>query len=61
MNSYLQQAASDLRDSGNSSYSSAISELTYLANLPVTNVSSSQQAKAQADQQALDRFFGTSG
>jgi hypothetical protein len=61
MNSDLLKAAGDLRGSGSSSYGAAISDLTYLASLPATNVPSAQEAKAQADVKALDRFFGTPG
>ncbi|MBO0804374.1 MAG: hypothetical protein J2P25_15030 [Nocardiopsaceae bacterium] len=61
MNTYLQQAASDLKAAGNSSYDTAISELTYLAGLPATNLTSGQQAQARADEKNLDTFFGTPG
>lgn len=46
MNEYLQQAADDLRASGYSGYGTAIAQLTYLAHLPVTNDSPTQQANA---------------
>jgi hypothetical protein len=61
MDSYLAGAADDLKKADYSGYDTAISELIYLANLPVTNVTSAQQAKAHADVQALDSFFGTPG
>lgn len=61
MNTYLQQAATDLKASGNSSYNAAISELAYLASLPATGLSSAQVAQAQSDEKELDKFFGTPG
>jgi hypothetical protein len=61
MNNYLRRAAADLRASGRSSYGPAINDLTYLAQLPLTNDTPAQQAKAHADVQALDSFFGTPG
>jgi hypothetical protein len=61
MNTYLQRAADDLRASGNSSYKTATTELTYLAQLPATNDTPAQQAKARSYVQALDSFFGTPG
>lgn len=61
LNTYLQQAASDLKESGNASYSTAISELTYLASLPNTSLTSAQQAQAHTDSAKLDTFFGTPG
>jgi hypothetical protein len=61
MNTCLQQAADDLRASGQSSYEAAIRELTYLAHLPATNDTPAEQATARADVQALDTFFGTPG
>lgn len=61
MNAYLQQAASDLKAAGNPSYDSAISELTDLASLPLTNLTPAQQAQGHSDVQKLDAFFGTPG
>jgi hypothetical protein len=61
MNEYLQQAADDLRASGYSGYGTAIAQLTYLAHLPATNDTPTQQANAHSDVRALDRFFGTPG
>jgi hypothetical protein len=61
MGNYLVRAADDLRTSGRSSYDTATNDLTYLAHLPVTNDTPAQQAKAHADVQALDSFFGTPG
>jgi hypothetical protein len=61
MNTYLQQATSDLKASGNSSYDTAVSELNYLASLPLTNLTSAQQAQGHADEEKLDTFFGTPG
>lgn len=61
MNTYLQQAASDLKAAGNPAYSTAISELTYLASLPATDLTSAQVAQAQSDEKDLDKFFGTPG
>lgn len=61
MNEYLQQAAGDLRASGYSGYGTAIAQLTYLAHLPATNDSPTQQAKAHSDVRALDDFFRTPG
>jgi hypothetical protein len=61
MNNDLLQAADDLRATGRSSYDPAINDLTYLGHLPATNDTPAQQAKAHADVQALDRFFGTPG
>ena len=61
MNEYLQRAADDLRAAGDSGYGSAIAELTYLAHLPATNDTATQQANARSDVQALDNFFGTPG
>ena len=60
-NEYLQQAADDLRAAGNSGYGAAIAELTYLAHLPATNDTATQQANARSDVRALDTFFGTPG
>ena len=57
INTYLLQAADDLRSSGNSGYRTAINDLTYLANLPATNDTPAQQAQARSDVQALDGFF----
>jgi hypothetical protein len=61
MNEYLQQAADDLRASGYAGYGTAIAQLTYLAQLPNTNDSPTQQANAHSDVRALDGFFGTPG
>jgi hypothetical protein len=61
MNTYLRQAADDLQAAGDSSYETAIAELTYLAHLPATNDTPAQLAQAQSDVQALDSFFGTPG
>jgi hypothetical protein len=61
MNTFLLQAADDLKASGNPEYQSAIDELTYLARLPATNDTATQRAKAKTDAQALDTFFGTPG
>lgn len=61
MNEYLQQAADDLLKARNSSYRTAIAELTYLAHLPATNDTATQRATAQSDVRALDTFFGTPG
>ncbi len=61
INTYLQQAASDLKAAGNSSYGTAISELTYLAGLPATDLTSAQVAQAKSDEKDLDKFFGTPG
>jgi hypothetical protein len=61
MNDDFQRAADDLRASGGSGYGAAISELTYLASLPATNVPAAQESTAQADVKALDKFFGTPG
>ena len=61
MNGDLAQAAGDLRASGDSGYGTAVNDLTYLANLPATNVSATAQSEAQADVKALDSFFGTPG
>jgi len=61
MNTYLLQAADDLKAAGDSSYGTAIDELTYLAQLPATNDTPTQQANAHSDAQALDSFFGTPG
>jgi hypothetical protein len=61
MNMYFQQAADDLRGSGDPGYDTAINELTYLAHLPATNDTPTQQANAQSDTRALDSFFGTPG
>lgn len=61
MNEYLQQAADDLRASGYSGYGTAIAQLTYLAHLPATNDTPTQQANAHSDVRALDGFFGTPG
>jgi len=60
-NTYLERAAEDLQASGNSGYAAAVNELTYLASLPATNDTATQQATAHADVQALDSFFGTPG
>lgn len=61
MNEYLQQAADDLRASGYSGYGTAIAQLTYLAHLPATDDTPTQQANAHSDVRALDGFFGTPG
>ncbi|HEY4463074.1 MAG TPA: hypothetical protein VGN41_10470 [Streptosporangiaceae bacterium] len=61
MNSYLFRAADDLRASSRPGYRPAINDLTYLAQLPLTNDTPAQQAQAHADLQALDSFFGTPG
>jgi hypothetical protein len=61
MNTYFQQAASDLKESGNSSYDTAVSELTYMASLPDSSLTSAQQAQAHTDSGNLDTFFGTPG
>jgi hypothetical protein len=61
MNGDFLKAASDLRQGSGTGYTKAENELTYLGNLPVTNVPSAQQAKASADVKALDSFFGTPG
>lgn len=61
MGMYLQQAADDLRASGNPGYGTAIKELTYLEHLPATNDTPAQQANAHSDVKALDSFFGTPG
>jgi hypothetical protein len=61
MNTFLLQAADDLKASGNPSFQTAINELTYLAHLPATNDTSAQRASAHTDAQALDTFFGTPG
>ena len=61
MNEYLEQAANDLRASGYAGYGTAIAQLTYLAQLPATNDSPTQQANAHSDVRALDGFFRTPG
>lgn len=61
VNTYYMQAASDLRKADDPSYRTAISELTYLGDLPDSNDTSAQQATAESDQTALDSFFGTPG
>jgi hypothetical protein len=61
MNNYLLRAADDLRASRRSSYGPAITELTYLGHLPLTNDTPAQQAKAHADVLSLDSFFETPG
>jgi hypothetical protein len=61
MNTFLVQAADDLKASGNPKYQAAINELTYLASLPATNDTATQRATAKSDAQALDIFFGTPG
>lgn len=61
MNAYLEQAASDLRATGNRGYDSAISELNDLASLPLTSLTPAQQARRHSDTQKLDAFFGTPG
>jgi hypothetical protein len=61
MNTYLTQAAGDLRRAGDPGYDTAISQLAYLASLPDTDATPTQQAGAQADGKALDAFFGTPG
>jgi hypothetical protein len=61
MNTYLEQAADDLRAAGDSGYDTAISQLTNLLDLPPTDDTPTQQAKAQSDVKALDSFFGTPG
>lgn len=61
MGTYFQQAASDLKESGNSSYSKYVSELEYLVSLPNTDVPAAQRAQAHADAEDLDKFFGTPG
>jgi hypothetical protein len=61
LNTYLQQAESDLKESGNSSYDTAVSELSSLASLPNTSLTSAQQAQAHTDSENLDTFFGTPG
>ena len=61
LNEYLSQAASDLRQAGDPSYDTAISQLTYLAGLPDSNDTPTQIANAQTDDKALDTFFGTPG
>jgi hypothetical protein len=61
MNTYIQQAEIDLKKSSGSGYVTAESQLAYLASLPATNVSSSQEAKAQQYVKALDIFFATPG
>jgi hypothetical protein len=55
------QAAKDLRSANDTSYNTAISQLTYLATVPDSNVPAAQQAKAESDAKALDTFFGTPG
>jgi hypothetical protein len=61
MNTYIEQAENDLKKSSGSGYGNAESQLAYLASLPATNVSSSQEATAQQYVKALDIFFGTPG
>lgn len=61
MNTYIEQAESDLKKSSGSGYVTAESQLAYLASLPATNVPSSQEARAQQYVKALDIFFGTPG
>jgi hypothetical protein len=61
MNKYLLQAADDLKGSGYPGSATAIDELTYLAQLPPTNDTPTQQANAHTDVKALDTFFGTPG
>ncbi|MBO0823895.1 MAG: hypothetical protein J2P27_08560 [Actinobacteria bacterium] len=61
MNVYLQRAADDLQATGYPGYVTATNELTYLAHLPATNVTSDQRATAHTDVLALDSFFGTPG
>ena len=58
---YLEQAANDLRASGYAGDGTAIAQLTYLAQLPATNDSPTQQANAHSDVRALDGFFRTPG
>ena len=48
-----------LTENGKHKYDTAIAALQYLAGLPETDVSPEQQATAQADLAALDRFFST--
>lgn len=60
-NTYILKAASDLRHAADSGYSTAISQLTYLGNLPNSNLTPTQQAKGEADHKALNSFFGTPG
>ncbi|HSZ43028.1 MAG TPA: hypothetical protein VK817_23955 [Trebonia sp.] len=61
INTYLRQAAKDLRGADDPGYSTAIGQLTYLSNVPDSNVPPAQQAKAESDAKALDTFFGTPG
>ena len=61
MGSYFLQAARDLKGTGDASYDTAISQLTYLAHVPDSNATPTQQATAESDAKALDKFFGTPG
>lgn len=61
MNTYLARAASDLRAANDPRYATAISQLTYLANLPNSNDTARQQATGEKDHKALNSFFGTPG
>ena len=61
MNKYLLQAADDLQGSGYPGSATAVNELKYLASLPPTNDTPTQQANAKTDVKALDSFFGTPG
>jgi hypothetical protein len=61
IDTYFLRAAKDLRGTDDPSYATAISQLTYLGNVPDSNVPAAQQAKAESDAKALDTFFGTPG
>jgi hypothetical protein len=61
MGTYFLQAASDLKGTGDASYDTAVSQLTYLAHVPDSNATPTQQATAESDAKALDKFFGTPG
>jgi hypothetical protein len=50
-----------LGDTGNSGYTTAVSELMALAAIPETDTTPQQQAEAQTDITALDTFFNTPG
>jgi len=61
MDKYFLRAVTDLRGSARPGHQKASTELRYLAQLPLTNDTPAQQAKAQADTRFLDTFFGTPG
>jgi hypothetical protein len=58
---YFDDAASDLRQVSNPNDNTAVEDLTYLSQLPVTNVPASQEAQAQVYVKYLDTFFNTPG